>query len=378
MVGRINRRRDRWTKRALEFVARPLVRRPRVDFSAVVSARPRRILIVRQHNQMGDMLCATPALRAIRRAFPRARTLLVTAPVNDGVVRNNPDLDAILLFDKRAVRSSPRTAWRFYRELRGFGADLAFVLNTVSFSGTSAWLAVLSGARFIIGGDSTPFGWSFSRWLYSVEMPSEPEVTGHAIDHGLRPLEAIGIEATERFPVLVPGDDADREADAFLDGLNTDGAIAAVHPGAGKAENQWPAEWFARAIVALEGWGAKVFVIEGPADGPAVAATFDALGTTRPVLRGVGLRTVAAALGRAHVALVNDTGVMHVAGAMGVPAVALFGPTPRAQWEPPSPELVALQSPDGTMRGLRPESVLPALQERLQRGRLIRPRARVR
>ena len=373
-MGRINRRRDRWTKRALELLARPLVRRPRVDLATIRATRPRRVLVVRQHNQMGDMLCATPALRAIRRAFPGSRTLLVTAPINDGVVRGNPDVDEILLFDKRKVRSSPREAWAFLRRLRAFGADVAFVLNTVSFSGTSAWLAQLSGARFVVGGDSTPFGWSFSRWMYSLEMPSSPEVSGHAIDHGLRPLEAVGIEAADRLPVMVPGEEAEAEAADFLARLGEQ-PIAAVHPGAGKRANRWPPEWFAHAVTALEHWGAKVFLIEGPADGEAVSRTLAALGRDVPVLRGVGLRTVAAALAASDVALVNDTGVMHVAGAVGVPTVALFGPTPRAQWEPPSPSLVALQSPDGTMRGLDPETVLPVLRERFEHGRLRRGQA---
>jgi heptosyltransferase-2 len=367
-VGRINRRRDRWTKRGLEFLLRPWLRREKVDLATIRAADPRRIVIVRQHNQMGDMLCATPGVRAIRRAFPAARILLVTAPINDGVVRGNPDIDEVLLFDKVAVRSSLAALRAFLRELRDFGADLAFVLNTVSFSGTSAALAHLSGARFVVGGDSTPFGWSFSRWLYSLEMPTEPDVVGHAIDHGLRPLEAIGIEAADRLPVMVPGPEADAEAERFLEGIGP-APWAAVHPGAGKVENQWPAEFFARAIEALEEWGATVYLIEGPADAPATEATLAALGARRPVLRGVSLRVVGAALARSHVALVNDTGVMHVAGAVGVPTLALFGPTPRDSWEPPSPELEGLQSPDRTMASLTPDTVLPRLRERWERGR---------
>lgn len=365
-LGRINRRRDRLTKRALEVVLRPFLRRERVDLATIISSRPRRVLIVRQHNQMGDMLCATPAFRAIRTTFPGARTMLVTAPINDGVVRGNPDIDEILLFDKVAVRSSLSALRDFHRRLRAFDADVAFVLNTVSFSGTSAALAHLSGARFLIGGDSAPFGWSFSNWLYSLEMPTERDVVGHAIDHGLRPLEAIGMDCSHRLPVMVPGEEAVDQARRFLESTGP-GPWAAVHPGAGKVENQWPPENFAAAIHALESWGARVFLIEGPADGPATAATLAALGDERPVLRGVSLRVVGAALQCSRVALVNDTGVMHVAGAVGVPAVAMFGPTPAASWEPPSPELVALQSPDGTMEGLDPETVLPLLRARWER-----------
>ena len=369
-MGRINRRRDRWTKRALEVVLRPFLRRERVDLGTIRASAPRRILIVRQHNQMGDMLCATPGFRAIRRAFPGARTMLVTAPINDGVVRGNPDIDEILLFDKVAVRSSLGALRDFHRRLRAFDSDVAFVLNTVSFSGTSAAIAHLSGARFLVGGDSRPFGWSFSSWLYSLEMPTEREVVGHAIDHGLRPLEAIGMDTSHRLPVMVPGPEAADAARAFLRGLG-EGPWAAVHPGAGKAENRWPPEHFARAIHALEEWGARVYLIEGPADGPATNETLAALGEDRPVLRNVSLRTVGAALQQSRVALVNDTGVMHVAGAVGVPTVAMFGPTPAASWEPPSPRLVALQSPDGTMVSLLPETVLPALRSRWQHGQRV-------
>jgi heptosyltransferase-2 len=370
----MNRRRDRYLKRLLEFCLRPFLGRPTVDLPTILESRPRRILLVRQHNQMGDMLCATPALRAIRKTFPGARVLLLTAPVNDGVVRNNPDIDEILLFDKRGLRGSLPAAWRFLRELRGFGADTAFVLNTVSFSSTSAWLAVLSGARFIVGGSSRPSGWSFSEWLYSLEMPLDPEVREHAIDHGLRPLESIGIVATDRRPVLVPGAEDDVAAATFL--ARVGGAPwAAIHPGAGKRRNRWAPGRFAIAVRYLEERGASVFLVQGPADAEAVESTLDALGAPRPVLRGVDLGVVAAVLGKSHVALVNDTGVMHIAGAMGIPGVAMFGPTPSAYWGPRDAELSAIQSPDGSMAGILPEVVLPLLGQKLERGRSLRPRS---
>lgn len=341
---------------------RPFVRRPRRTLEEIQAARPRRILIVRQHNQMGDMLCAVPALRAIRETFPGAATMLITAPVNDGVVRGNPYLDEILLFDKNDVRGSIPRAWSFLRRMRGFRPDLAIVLNTVSFSGTSAWLAFFSGARHIIGGDSTPFGWSFSRWLYNLEMPTEPDVVGHAIDHGLRPLEAVGIRTADRSTVIVPGPEAEHAARRFLSSLDP-GPTFAVHPGAGKVQNRWPATRFAQVIEQAQRWGMSPYLIEGPADGPSTAATLEALGRDLPVLRGVDLRTVAAALAASRLALVNDTGVMHVAGAVGVPTLALFGPTRAESWKPPSPRVASLQSPTERMEDIEVDAVLRWLRE---------------
>ncbi len=371
-MGGNNRLLDRWGKRALEIVLRPFFRRRRHDFDQILATRPRSILIVRQHNQMGDMLCTTPAFRAIRQRFPGARIVLVASVLNEGVVRGNPDLDEILVFDKRRARRSPRWAWRFWRALRRRRFDLAIVLNTVSFSSTSAWIGALSGARFLIGGDSTGFGWSFSRWLYDLEMPAGPGAGGHAVDHALDALAAIGIPPAGREPVLIPGPEAEERAAAFLRSLGGRWP-AAVHPGAGKERNRWPAERFARAIEALESWGATVYLIEGPADAHATAQTLRALGSDRPVLRGVDIPTVGAALRRSSVALVNDTGVMHIAGAVQTPAVALFATTSSEEWGPPSPAMVCLQSPDGTMAGLGLDLVLPALRERFEHGRAARP-----
>lgn len=359
-MGRINRRRDRWTKRALEAVVRPFVRRPPMDLEAIRARDPRRILIVRQHNQMGDMLCAVPVFRSIRRTFPGCTTMLVTAPINDGVVRNNPYLDHILLFDKVELRSSPRAAWRFLRELRGFGADLAIVPTTVSFSSTSAWLAVLSGAPVAIGGDSEPFGWSFSRWLYNLVLPSSRELEGHAIDHGLRPLAEVGFEVGDRSTLVVPGEEAEVEAREFLAG-EVGPRPFALHPGAGKVENRWPAERFAQVARELARWGLDPWVVEGPADGPATREMLEAHGAPLPVFSGRSLRAVSAALGQSRLALVNDTGVMHVAGAMGVPTLALFGPTPAASWQPPSPALEAIQAPDGNMGSIATGEVVERL-----------------
>jgi ADP-heptose:LPS heptosyltransferase len=366
----VNRRRDRWLKRVLEWGLRPFLSRSPRDLRQIQATKPRRILVVRQHNQMGDMLCATPALDAVKATFPGARTLVVTAPVNDGVVRGHPSVDGILLFDKRTLRSSPRAAWRFLRTLRAFRAEVAIVLNSVSFSSTSAWIARLSGAAACIGGSSLPFGWSFSRWLYDLEIPTTKELGGHAIDHGLRGLRAVGFRIPGREPRLHPSIAARFAARRFLDSVG-EGRRVALHPGAGKEANRWPSARFAAVARELGERGFAVYLVEGPADGPAVAEVQARLDRPLAVLRDVDVATVAAALAASDLALVNDTGLMHVAGAVGVPTLALFGPTPPEEWAPPSPALKALRAADGRMESLDTGSVLVELLGRLAPGEAL-------
>ena len=351
-------------KRGASGLVARLWRREKLTIDQVRDRDPQRILIVRQHNQMGDMVCATPTLRAIREAFPKARIALVCAPVNQGVVRNNPHLDSIFLFDKAACRT-PRGLMDFLRRLRAFRPDLAFVLNSVSFSGTSAALAAASGAAMIIGGESRSFGYDISRHAFSLEMPSAPAVDRHAVDHCLLPLEAIGIVPAERFTEVSASPGDRRAAAGVLAGIPGEGPLWILHPGAGKVANLWPAGRFAAVAARAAARGARVLILHGPADGAVVAdfetALRDAAGGRTPP--GVTLAppltvgTCVALLEAAERFLCNDTGLMHVAGAVGVPTLALFGPTDPGLWLPGNPAMSCLRGEGGDLAKLSTDDV---------------------
>ena len=333
--------------RLSSLAARPL-RRERLTPERLTSLRPRRILVVRQHNQMGDMVCATPALRAIRETWPAAELTLVTAPVNVEVVRHCPLLDRVLTFDQRLWRRPPALL-RFLRELRAGRPELVFVLSSVSFSVTSAVIGLLSGARWVVGGDSRPYGWDLSAAAFSLEMPSQPTLDRHAVEHSLAPLAAVGVRTADHGTVVVPAPAERTGAAAILADLDLRPGFWALHPGAGKAQNLWPAPAFAEAARRAAAAGHQVLVLHGPADREAVAAVAaaaaagpaSAVRIAPPCPVGVA----AALLEQADRFLCNDTGIMHVAGALPVPTVALFGPTDPAFWKPPSPAVVALRSP---------------------------------
>ena len=351
-------------KRHVSGALARLCRRRPVTPERLLAEQPRRILVVRQHNQMGDMVCATPALRALREAFPRAEIALVCAPVNRDVVLHNPHLDRVLVFDKRAC-ARPAPLGRFIGELRRFRPDAAFVLNSVSYSVTSAALAAASGAPLLIGGDSLPFGFDISRHAYSLVMPSQPALDRHAVDHNLAPLEAIGIRTADRSTVVVPAAAEEAAARGIDDLVPGAGALWVLHPGAGKAQNRWPAARFAEVAARAVRDGRRVLVLQGPADGPAMAEFSSALAdrlaplglAPPPINPPVTVGVCAALLARADRFLCNDTGLMHVAGAVRAPTLALFGPTDPDLWGPRAPEVVCLRGAQGRLETLETDTV---------------------
>lgn len=360
-------------KRFLTAAIARTVRRQRLTPAQLRALRPRRILVVRQQNQMGDMVCATPVFRVLRRSYPDAAIALVTAPVNREVVQHNPHLDRILPFEQKLWRRPVRLL-AFLREIRGFGAELAFVPASVSFSVTSAALALASGARWVVGADTAPFGLDLSRHAFSLEMPSNPELDQNAVDHGLAPFGALGFDVSDRRTVVRPAPAEREAARAILAGLDLEPGFWAVHPGAGKKQNVWPADRFAAVIRRALADGARVLLLHGPADAGPLARLSSLLegevgGAVKiapPSPVGVG----AALLDEAERFLCNDTGVMHVAGALGVPTVALFGPTDPRLWKPPVDSVVAIRSPErtpdprgeeyGWLENIEPEAVWEA------------------
>jgi len=223
-------------KRRLTSLLARGVRRPRLTPQELLALRPAAILVVRQHNQMGDMVCATPALRAIHETWPAARLTLVTAPVNVEVVRHNPDLDDVLTFEQGMWRRPDRLL-RFLGAVRGVRAELAFVLGSVSFSVTSAVIALASGARWVVGSESGPFGHDLSRHAFSLELPAAPVLDVHAVAHSLAPLQAVGVTTADPEPLVVPAPEEREAAARVLRELDLAPGFWAVHPGAGKAQN---------------------------------------------------------------------------------------------------------------------------------------------
>ncbi len=355
---------ERSGKRALMRVIGLFLRARSVgadEFRAMVFTR---ILVIRQHNQMGDMMLATPALRAIRESYPDASIGVVSSTLNSGVLVNSPYVDRVFTYDKQR----PWTSVQMVSRLRAERYDLALVLHTVSFSFTSLLLAVLSGARVRVGSTSRAIGDALtgSYLNLTLPLPSEPTLARlNEAEHNLFPLRAVGITTDDIAPLLVPGPHSEGWARAAAAELWREGTLRlAVHPGAGKIANIWPPERFSSVVDDLNARrAASLVIIEGPRDAEAVASFQRACGVAGSVVRGRSITDVAALMRCADLVLCNDTGVMHVAAAAGARVVAVFGPTDPFRWAPRCDNLRIVRAPGGNLRSLTPAMVSNAAIE---------------
>lgn len=365
---------ERKGKRLLIRITTSTIKTRRMSRDEVLTPPPRRILVVRQHHQMGDMLLAVPAFRALKETFPDAEVTVLTGRINRDVLVNNPYVDHLLTYNIR----NPFGAVPLVRAIRRSCFDIAIVLHTMSFSFTSAMLGLLSGARVRCGSTSAPFGNRMSEAFYHFELPLPPAEELKAMneaEHNLYPLAALGVHTDDLAPLMVPDADSRSWAQGFIAAHGSSEALnLVVHPGAGKAENIWSPERFAAVVERLVAHTRlSVFVIEGPRDAEPVERFRSLIRSPSTGVRGRMIGDVAALMQRSDLVLCNDTGIMHVASAAGARTLAVFGPTDPVRWAPRCPNLHIVRAPDGKLQALDPEAVFEAAADLLGRsGRISR------
>lgn len=301
-----------------------------INFSNVKS-----ILVVRQHDQLGDFLLATPVLRALRMSFPDARIGVVVRSYVAEVLEHHPHVDEVLVVHEALSGWSPAGFWRFLRRWRS-GWDLAIVLNTVSHSLTSDLIAYFSGARYILGSEHKIFPGCRRNFFYNLLAPywDEPR---HQTERNLDIVRHIEVDTDDlREEIHLTGREL-QEARQQLQyyGLDTTRLVIGIHPGAGKIPNRWPVTRFVELAQELvRRFQAQILLFWGPNEEDLKEAFLLEADFTPILIAPTRLRQLAAYFRQCHALVCNDTGVMHLAAAVQVPLVAVFGPTDPEEWKP--------------------------------------------
>ncbi|MBI4496136.1 MAG: lipopolysaccharide heptosyltransferase II [Deltaproteobacteria bacterium] len=296
-------------------------------------ARVRKIL-VRSANWVGDAVMSLPAVSALRRNFPQAEIYLLAKPWVADVFSACPDIDGVLIYESPGIHGGLAGKWRLARELKGRGFDLAFLIQNAFEAALISYLARIP-RRIGYGTDGRSF-----LLTHPVKVDGRVKA-GHQVDYYLGLLRGIGLGADSREPSLFLSPEKKEEAGRFLKSLGMEEELLiGLAPGAtyGPAK-QWPAERFAEVADRLaEAMKARILIFGSKGDGNVAGQVLRK--ARRPLADLTGRTTLAQAMaliGRCRLLVTNDSGLMHVAAALRVPVVAIFGSTDPRRTGPRGP-----------------------------------------
>jgi heptosyltransferase-2/heptosyltransferase-3 len=303
---------------------------------------PRRVLVIKP-DHLGDLLLATPALAALRRALPEAQITGLVGPWSRRMWAGNPDLDALAElpfpgFARGVTRRRPLRPYllllRHAAALRRERYDAALLLRDDHWWGAA--LAALAGIPLRVG-----HAHPLCAPLLTRALPFDPRqhVTRQALDVV---AAAVGAEQGAAEPGtpgmrFAPTADELAWAEAWhAEQLAPGERLVVIHPGTGGPAKLWQAtSWAAVADALAAEPGARLLLTGGPGE-EALVAEVAAL-MNRPPLTLAGRTSVgqlAALLGRAALVLGVDSGPLHLAVSQGTPSVHLFGPSDQARFGP--------------------------------------------
>ncbi|MGQ0814709.1 MAG: glycosyltransferase family 9 protein, partial [Gemmatimonadota bacterium] len=269
---------------------------------------------------LGDVVHGLPIVNAIKRAQPTAHITWVTEPMPSGMLRPHPAVDEVIVFHKQ---QGIRGVRQLRREMKRRRFDVALNFN-IYFK--SVWPLLFARAPRRIG-----FGRERSRdgvWLFTNQhLPPGPRA--HTQDMFLEFLALLGV-AREPLQWLIPITVSERlEQEAFFDPLR-DRPIVGVVGASANHNKDWPVERYPALIDALvERFNAHVVLLGGPgAREQAIArATVEAT-RNRPVWGlGDSIRRLVWLIDGCSLIIAPDTGPVHIARALGVPVIGLYGHT---------------------------------------------------
>jgi len=316
------------------------------------SSTPQRLLIVRL-GSMGDIIHTLPAATALRRAFPEASLgwvveerwaeLLCTLPEPRSGPRSprRPLIDRVHTVNTKLWRMSLLSAQTWEQiaaglsELRAQRYEMA-----VDFQGAvrSAVLARWSGAPVVYGAAQPRE--NVASMFYTRQLIARGN---HIVEQNLSLAEAIARRSLEMPKIEFPHDPAvEKKCEKRLQqGI---GDFALLNPGAGWGAKQWPAERYGNVARQLAEDGVKSLINFGPGEEPLVRAVESASeGTAQGI--ACSLTELIALTRRARLLIGGDTGPMHLAATLGIPVVAIFGPTNPARNGPFGTRSIVLRSP---------------------------------
>jgi len=313
---------------------------------------PQRILFIRL-DHIGDLVNSIPALKLLKKIWPTAFLTIVIGKWGKEIVKNCPYIDEILVYptnNKWHLRGEKDKCvilrqFLLFFKLRLRKYDLA--IDPCGWPETYKIL-YMSGAKVKIAHD-------YGRWDFhhNVILRRVPDNDGIGLPERKRVinlLKQIGIKSNDDpLPELWLDNEEKQRAEFFLETHGLKGRkVIGLHPGAPWPPRRWMIDRFAEIadrIAQKYKWTILIFAGPGEEELIEQFSKHVKIAEYVPVV-GKNLREFMAIVSKCHLFICNDSGPMHIAVALRIPTVAIFGPGGVARWAPPSPPHVVIRNPN--------------------------------
>ena len=311
-------------------------------------------ILIRATNWVGDAVMTMPALEAVRENFPNADITVVARPWVIPLLETHPAVKNVIPYHRgKGRREDFLEILRVVRRIREQNFDLAILFQNAF---EAALLTFLGGIKNRVGYNTDGRGFLLS---HGVRRRADI-MKGHQVEYYLGILKGMGWEANSKDPMLFVDPEEDERIGTMLrhHGIAVEDFLVALGPGAiyGPAK-RWPSERFALiGDRAAERWGAKVLIMGSEKEKDIGAEVNKAM--NHPALDLSGLTSLGGAMAlikRCGFFVTNDSGLMHVAAALQIPLVAVFGSTDPVATGPRGPFARIVQHKTDCAPCLKPE-----------------------
>ncbi len=284
-----------------------------------------KILFIRI-DRIGDLVLSTPALKAIKTAFPQSKLTVLASHSNYPILLNNPYVDKVIVFDKHRKCLEKL---KIIRQLRTGGYDLA-IDPYANYGLKTAIIIFLSGARIRIGYAS--YG---REVFFNVQAPTIQD-NKHFVDLTLDVMRPLGIVTKDKTPEIFLTDGEKKRAENWLkkNGVE-DKPIIGIHPSAYYESQRWLPERFVELIKQLcKKKSYELILFGGPEDKELIDRIVSMVNDGILTYIPDDLRKFAAVLSCCSIFICNNSGPLHMAVAVNTPTISFMGPTYKNRWMP--------------------------------------------
>ncbi len=306
----------------------------------------KKILVIRNDN-IGDLICTTPMIHALKKRFKDASVSVLVNRYNKEAVEGSELIDECFVYDKlkHGRHKSRLGAWlelyRVIAEIKKREFDLVISARS-SYSPSVARMAYFSGSKWRLG--YVPVKGVLPRFFYNIPIAVEGKVC-HEVDKVFRLVSHIGIKKDDEGLIINIPEAERKNAEDYLreNGVKKGDYLAAMHISSRRPENRWPVDRFIKIGNFFTEKGIKVVVLWMPGDetnplhpGDDEKAEMIAQKMKgKPILyRTESVKGLIGILSLCRLMVCLDGGAMHIATALKMPIVAVFGSTNPVVWGP--------------------------------------------